>query len=51
VMKGLVARDLWDMNEYYMVVNEDDYAIARAMSILTDQALYDRLLGYRKELE
>ena len=29
VMKGLVARDLWDMNEYYMVVNEDDYAISQ----------------------
>lgn len=51
VMKGLVARDLWDMNEYYMVVNEDDYAIVRALSILNDQSLYERLLGFRKELK
>ncbi len=51
VMKGLVARDLWDMNEYYMVVNQDDYAITRALSILTDTATYERLLGYRKELK
>ncbi len=51
VMKGLVARDLWDMNEYYMVVNEDDYAIMRALSILNDQSLYERLLGFRKEMK
>jgi carboxyl-terminal processing protease len=51
VMKALVARDLWDMNEYYMVVNEDDYAIARALDILNDTELYERLLGYRKDLQ
>jgi carboxyl-terminal processing protease len=51
VMKALVARDLWDMNEYFMVVNDDDYAIARALSILNDQALYEKLLGYRKEMK
>jgi carboxyl-terminal processing protease len=49
VMKGLVARDLWDMNEYYMVVNQDDYAITRAMSVINDPVLYGKLLGYRKE--
>jgi hypothetical protein len=26
-MKGLVARDMWDMNEYYRIVNEDDIVI------------------------
>jgi carboxyl-terminal processing protease len=49
VMKGLVARDLWDMNEYFRVVNEDDYAISRALSILKDPVLYRRLLGYPQE--
>jgi hypothetical protein len=44
-----VARDLWDMNEYYRVVNEDDYAISRAVSILTDPVLYSTMLGYPKE--
>lgn len=46
VMKGLVARDLWNMNEYFMVVNEDDKAIMKALDILNDQALYNRLLGF-----
>jgi carboxyl-terminal processing protease len=49
VMKGLVARDLWDMNEYYMVVNQEDDAIIKSLSILNDQVLYEKLLGYRKE--
>ncbi len=49
VMKGLVARDLWDMNDYYRVVNEDDYAILRALSVINDTVLYGKLLGFRKE--
>lgn len=49
VMKGLVARDLWDMNEYYRVVNQGDYGIIRAVSVLKDTALYEKVLGYRKE--
>jgi len=49
VMKGLVARDLWDMNEYYRVVNQGDYGITRAVSVLNDTALYEKVLGYRKE--
>ncbi|MDZ7634448.1 MAG: hypothetical protein U5L72_08440 [Bacteroidales bacterium] len=32
--------------KYYRVVNEDDYAISRALTILTDPVLYDRMLGY-----
>jgi len=49
VMKALVARDLWDINEYFMVVNEDDDAIRKALDVLNDQALYENLLGYRKD--
>ena len=49
LMKGIVARDLWDMNEYYRVVNQGDYAILRAVSVINDPALYEKLLGYRKE--
>lgn len=49
LMKALVARDLWDMNEYFMVVNRDDLALRRAVDILGDPLLYETLLGYRKE--
>jgi carboxyl-terminal processing protease len=46
LMKGLVARDLWDTNEYYKVVNSDDNAIEKALSIINDTKLYSKLLGY-----
>jgi hypothetical protein len=36
------------MNEYYRVVNQGDNAIIRAMSVLNDTALYEKLLGYRQ---
>ena len=48
VMKALVARDLWDMNEYFIIINEDDYALRRALELLNDSLLYETLLGYRK---
>ncbi len=48
VMKALVARDLWDMNEYFIIINEDDYALRRALEVLNDSLLYETLLGYRK---
>jgi carboxyl-terminal processing protease len=51
IMKALVARDLWDMNEYFMVINEDDYAILRALEVLNTPELYDQLLGFRKEVQ
>lgn len=49
VMKALVARDIWDMNEYFRVVNENDQAIRRALEVLNDSQLYETLLGYRKQ--
>lgn len=36
------------MNEYFMVVNENDFAISRALGVLNDNGLYETLLGYRK---
>lgn len=49
VMKALVARDLWDVNEYFRVVNEDDDAIERALQVLNDNRLYEEILSHRKE--
>lgn len=48
VMKALIARDIWDMNEYFMVINENDQAISRALEVLNDSQFYETLLGYRK---
>jgi carboxyl-terminal processing protease len=46
ILKGLVARDLWDMNEYYRVVNQDDIVISRALEVISNQARYNAVLGY-----
>lgn len=36
ILKGLVARDIWDMSEYYRVINNDDPAIGKALGIISD---------------
>ncbi len=33
-LKALVARDLWDMSEYFSVINEDSEAIKKALELL-----------------
>ena len=45
-MKGLIARDLWEMNEYYRIVNTDDIVIKNALEIISDKNRYNKILGY-----
>lgn len=33
-LKALVARDLWDMSEYFSVINEDNEAVKKALELL-----------------
>ena len=33
-LKGLIARDLWDMNEYYQVMNEINPSVLKATELL-----------------
>ena len=35
-LKALVARDLWDMNEYFQVMNETNDIVQKAVSLLND---------------
>ena len=44
VLRGLVARDLWDMSEYYEIVNSDDETIGRALEVISDESFYNRIL-------
>ena len=34
ILKGLVARDLWDMSEYFAVIYEDDEMVLKAIELL-----------------
>lgn len=43
-IKALIARDLWDMNEMYQIMNEDDAILNRGWQTLKD-GTYDRILA------
>ena len=45
ILKGLIARDIWDMSEYYEVVNTDDMALNMAVELLRDERRYFKILG------
>ena len=42
-LKALIARDLWDMNEYYHVMNSTNESIKKAVEIL-QSGDYDKKL-------
>ena len=33
-LKALTARDIWDMSEYYSIINEDNDAVKKALEVL-----------------
>jgi carboxyl-terminal processing protease len=33
-MKALIARDLWDMSEYYHIINEANESVQKALEII-----------------
>lgn len=43
-IKALIARDLWDTNEMYQIMNEDDAILNRGWQTLKD-GTYDRILA------
>ena len=42
-LKALIARDIWDMNEYYQVMNSTNESITRAIEILHNGE-YEKIL-------
>jgi len=40
ILKALIARDLWDMSEYYEIVNEKNKAFNKAISILKNEEIF-----------
>jgi carboxyl-terminal processing protease len=47
VLKGLVASNLWQSNEYYRIINDDDVTIMNALRIVSDKTAYNKILGYK----
>ena len=47
VLKGLIATNIWESNEYYQIINQNDRVIAEALKIIGDKKVYNNTLGYR----
>ncbi|MGN0206739.1 MAG: S41 family peptidase [Muribaculaceae bacterium] len=45
VLKAMIARDLWTMDAYFRVYNEQNDLVQEALRILSDDALYQRVLN------
>ncbi len=46
VMKALIASNIWQINEYFRILNEDDVVIQKALQVVNDKAAYNKILGY-----
>ncbi len=51
IVKGLIGRDLFEQSIYYRVVNPIDPIYRRALEIINDEKLYDRLLEGSPEVK
>ncbi|MFA6884958.1 MAG: S41 family peptidase [Paludibacteraceae bacterium] len=47
-LKALVARDIWDMNEYYQVMNENNESYRKAVELLEDENLFKNSFSGKK---
>jgi carboxyl-terminal processing protease len=43
-LKAIIARDLWDMNEMYQILNEEDKMVKRGLEVLKD-GTYENILN------
>jgi len=42
-IKGLIAQKLWDMNELYAVINQNDDEVLKAIQVIQNDAIFDKL--------
>jgi carboxyl-terminal processing protease len=47
VLKGLVAANIWQLSEYYQIINQNDTVIDKALEVISDQARYNTIIGYK----
>ena len=44
-IKALIARDLYDMAQYFQIINDDNQSYQKALQIINNKETYNRLLG------
>lgn len=42
-IKGLIAQKLWDMNELYAIINQADAEVLKALEVIQDDAMFEKL--------
>ncbi len=47
ILKGLVAANIWQISEYYQIINQNDKVIDKALEVISDKARYNTILGYK----
>ena len=48
-IKGLIARDLFTLSEYWQVMNSDDEAIKSAVTVLGKKGDYDKIISGKEK--
>lgn len=43
-IKALIARDLWEMNEYYQIMDAENESLQKAVEILQTPGAYEKIL-------
>ena len=44
-IKALIARDLYDMTEYFQIINDENESFQEALRIINDEQRYNKALG------
>jgi carboxyl-terminal processing protease len=47
-IKALIARELWEANDYYKIINEENTILKKAIEIIKDTKEYNKLLGNKR---
>jgi hypothetical protein len=46
-MKGYVAGNMWQTNEFFQILNENDKVIDKALKVISDKQSYNSILGIK----
>lgn len=47
-LKAMIANDLWNLTEYYSVINSDNESLLKAIEVLTKKGAYEKILSAKK---
>jgi carboxyl-terminal processing protease len=45
ILKALIASNMWQTNEYFQIINENDKVIGNALKLISDKKRYNAVLG------